>query len=38
MGFFQLQAAGPVRSWVILVALALGVCVSNGYARFAYGL
>ena len=26
------------RSWVIVLGLALGVCVSNGFARFAYGL
>ena len=26
------------RSWVIVIGLALGVCVSNGFARFAYGL
>lgn len=26
------------RSWAILVGLTLGVCVTNGFARFAYGL
>ncbi len=26
------------RTWTILLGLALGVCVSNGFARFAYGL
>lgn len=26
------------RSWIIVLGLALGVCVSNGFARFAYGL
>lgn len=26
------------RSWLIVLGLALGVCVSNGFARFAYGL
>lgn len=26
------------RSWVILIGLTLGVCVTNGFARFAYGL
>lgn len=26
------------RSWLILVGLALGICVSNGFARFSYGL
>jgi MFS family permease len=30
---------GPVaRPWLVIVCLALGVCVSNGFARFAYGL
>lgn len=28
----------PAREWIIVVGLALGVCVSNGFARFAYGL
>ena len=27
-----------VRSWLIVLGLSLGVCVSNGFARFAYGL
>lgn len=26
------------RKWLIVLGLALGVCVSNGFARFAYGL
>ena len=26
------------RNWLIILGLALGVCVSNGFARFAYGL
>ena len=26
------------RQWWIVLGLALGVCVSNGFARFAYGL
>lgn len=26
------------RAWIIVLGLALGVCVSNGFARFAYGL
>ncbi|MEY8840236.1 YbfB/YjiJ family MFS transporter [Cribrihabitans sp. XS_ASV171] len=26
------------RQWLILTGLALGVCVTNGFARFAYGL
>ncbi|MFC3613733.1 YbfB/YjiJ family MFS transporter [Lutimaribacter marinistellae] len=26
------------RQWLILAGLALGVCVTNGFARFAYGL
>lgn len=29
---------GGLRPWAILLGLALGVCVSNGFARFAYGL
>ncbi|MEM8975636.1 MAG: YbfB/YjiJ family MFS transporter, partial [Pseudomonadota bacterium] len=28
----------PNRSWLILAGLALGICVSNGFARFSYGL
>jgi len=28
----------PFRSWFILAGLALGVTVTNGFARFAYGL
>lgn len=26
------------RSWLIVMGLSLGVCVSNGFARFSYGL
>ncbi len=26
------------KAWLVVVGLALGVCVSNGFARFAYGL
>ena len=26
------------RNWLILAGLTLGVCVTNGFARFAYGL
>ncbi|MCR9124673.1 MAG: YbfB/YjiJ family MFS transporter [Rhodobacteraceae bacterium] len=26
------------RAWIILLGLSLGVCVTNGFARFAYGL
>lgn len=29
---------GPTRNWLILAGLTLGVCVTNGFARFAYGL
>lgn len=28
----------PTRPWLVLTGLALGVCVTNGFARFAYGL
>ncbi|MEP4035489.1 YbfB/YjiJ family MFS transporter [Pseudophaeobacter sp.] len=28
----------PTRQWVVLAGLALGVTVTNGFARFAYGL
>ncbi|WP_328701274.1 YbfB/YjiJ family MFS transporter [Sedimentitalea arenosa] len=28
----------PARPWLVLVGLALGMCVTNGFARFAYGL
>jgi len=30
--------ATPTRQWVVLAGLALGVTVTNGFARFAYGL
>ena len=30
--------SGPARPWLVLFGLALGVCVTNGFARFAYGL
>ena len=29
---------GPARPWLVLFGLALGVTVTNGFARFAYGL
>ncbi len=32
------MANPPTRSWVILIGLTMGVCVTNGFARFAYGL
>jgi predicted MFS family arabinose efflux permease len=28
----------PARPWLVLLGLSLGVCVTNGFARFAYGL
>lgn len=28
----------PRRPWLVLTGLAMGVCVTNGFARFAYGL
>ena len=28
----------PKRPWLVLAGLTLGVCVTNGFARFAYGL
>ncbi|WP_122072020.1 YbfB/YjiJ family MFS transporter [Pseudophaeobacter sp. EL27] len=30
--------ATPTRQWIVLAGLALGVTVTNGFARFAYGL
>jgi len=30
--------ATPIRPWLVLAGLALGVTVTNGFARFAYGL
>ena len=30
--------AGPARPWLVLFGLCLGVCVTNGFARLAYGL
>jgi len=30
--------SGTPRNWLILAGLTLGVCVTNGFARFAYGL
>ncbi|MBR9652687.1 YbfB/YjiJ family MFS transporter [Thalassovita aquimarina] len=30
--------AAPARPWLVLAGLALGVTVTNGFARFAYGL
>lgn len=32
------MTAGPSRPWLVLAGLALGVTVTNGFARFAYGL
>ncbi|MEX0280671.1 MAG: YbfB/YjiJ family MFS transporter [Arenibacterium sp.] len=32
------MASYPQRPWLVLTGLALGVCVTNGFARFAYGL
>ena len=31
------MSAGPARPWLVLAGLALGVTVTNGFARFAYG-
>lgn len=31
-------STGPARPWLVLVGLALGLCITNGFARFAYGL
>lgn len=33
-----MTAAGLKRPWLVLAGLALGVTVTNGFARFAYGL
>jgi predicted MFS family arabinose efflux permease len=33
-----MTAAGPQRPWLVLAGLALGLTVTNGFARFAYGL
>ncbi|SLN20530.1 Major Facilitator Superfamily protein [Falsiruegeria litorea R37] len=33
-----MQIVTPPRPWLVLLGLALGVCVTNGFARFAYGL
>lgn len=32
------MSTGPARPWLVLTGLALGVTVTNGFARFAYGL
>ncbi|WP_026759196.1 YbfB/YjiJ family MFS transporter [Sediminimonas qiaohouensis] len=32
------MSATPARPWLVLAGLALGVTVTNGFARFAYGL
>jgi len=32
------MSSEPNRPWLVLLGLALGVCVTNGFARFAYGL
>ena len=34
----QQGAAALQRPWLVLAGLALGVTVTNGFARFAYGL
>jgi predicted MFS family arabinose efflux permease len=33
-----MTTAAPHRPWLVLAGLALGVTVTNGFARFAYGL
>lgn len=33
-----MTTAAPERPWLVLAGLALGVTVTNGFARFAYGL
>lgn len=33
-----MSQTAPSRPWLVLIGLALGVCVTNGFARFAYGL
>lgn len=33
-----MTAASPQRPWLVLAGLALGLTVTNGFARFAYGL
>jgi predicted MFS family arabinose efflux permease len=33
-----MTSAAPDRPWLVLAGLALGVTVTNGFARFAYGL
>lgn len=30
--------SNPARPWLVLFGLTLGVCVTNGFARFAYGV
>lgn len=32
------MSSAGTRSWLVLIGLTLGVCVTNGFARFAYGL
>lgn len=32
------MSSAPARPWLVLAGLALGVTVTNGFARFAYGL
>jgi predicted MFS family arabinose efflux permease len=32
------MSAAPARPWLVLTGLALGLTVTNGFARFAYGL
>ena len=33
-----MQGRSDLRLWLIVIGLSLGPAVSNGYARFAYGL
>lgn len=32
------MSAEPSHPWLVLIGLSFGVCVTNGFARFAYGL
>ena len=32
------MSAEPRHPWLVLIGLSFGVCVTNGFARFAYGL
>jgi len=35
---YLLMTAAPARPWLVLTGLAMGVTVTNGFARFSYGL